>query len=700
MTKRLSRASRDTICDEVLSGISDAELRRGIGRLFAEAQRLVDDEDVRLVIIAARRLACLYQLLVRAGMPELTGCLLVSNRILETGKRPELQSARTLVLDDSVVVGTTLARLDDELKDFADGETTVLYRAVCLDRDQRADFLLDPLDFKALHEGPSHQVETFSTEIVKELFLNQIPFITDYPTSRHVPLATAEWEAYLQQAGWWFADVTAPLLGDENCYSIAQVPTGDTYERVLSRIVPEAANLVDAFKVRLYVREASESVDVVAVPLAMLAPIRPAALDEAISAICKTIDSEGHLAWRDWKPKAKHRLAQLYITGCVFAEAWPKLTSSGSVPRRDDLERLQVLLYFGDETDSVLDIFEAVVDAYRATPAGTYGLSGSVRLDQPPPSRLLVQPGLQEIIWDTRELIATQGIPTEPSQGELTKLGLVFAHSFSSLLGFVNREYEMPQREKIRKLRSRSEYDEHFRDPDIRILRQGFTMQELTSLIPDDAPGSAWWKKCLVSLGVDAGNDLGIIVPVTQYHEGRDVVYRCYRLGETAQLADRPLVEVAVDETVILDPITRSVDSGYPLQPDTVALKDRRSPGRATSLKELREAVRNFGRVELRYEGEVMGVSERRFDARLTSPTGDDTRIASFSINQLPPEEVEKLGVGSRFTWSMIVRDRRGARGRESLVRIRSEPPLEPEKLQEAARTIGELLGDDRPTSG
>lgn len=82
----------------------------------------------------------------------------------------------------------------------------------------------------------------------------------------------------------------------------------------------------------------------------------------------------------------------------------------------------------------------------------------------------------------------------------------------------------------------------------------------VTALSPVQKTDSTWFRG-LISLGIDAGNDLGIVVPDTQFNVSRGIVYRCYRLGETAFLADRPLVSTLQDEPTRTDDAHFSVTS-------------------------------------------------------------------------------------------------------------------------------------------
>jgi hypothetical protein len=683
-----------------LSAINDGELRLGIGRLFADAQGEIDDGNVDLVIIAARRLSCLYRLLLRAGMPPLQGCLVVSNRLLDANPQLDWAATRVLVLDDSVIVGTTLYRLHNELVEL--GASQVMFRAVCLDREQRVEYFFESLDFRTLFERTSDQVESLSTEIVKLLFAHQVPYFTDYPTTVPTEIGRDAWRHLLSTDDWLVADVTAPLLEDGEHSALSLVPTLATFDRYLRRVPPQAAALIDVFKLRVYAEESDTSVRVVAVPIAILAPCAPATLDSALDAVCAaTLGNDEHtrIPFRDWKPQAKHRLLQLYLSACVLAEAWPLLSQAAGgeqkLPEVDVLEREHVRLYFGDLTDAVLEAFPAVVTAYVSS-EGAAELPVSIRLDRPTPSRLLDDESLQDLLWDTREMVAATGLPAEPSAGQITKLGMIFAHAIAAVFGFIDREFERRERLEIAALPDAATYRTRFEDPDRRLLRQGLTMRELAETIAPDCLTGPPWRRSLVSLGVDAGNDLGIIVPVTRYDHERDIVYRCYRLGETANLARIPLPEAVQSTEATLDEFASAVQQGYPVSSSVTSVDEALDRARVRpdlgSIHALVDAVGDAvrGAAVSRFLGTVTAVRGERFEAELISPARDDQRVADMSLDQVPLSDGQGLLVGTRFLWSVRQRDVGGARERTSRVRLIADSPIDPKRVRATAEALRE----------
>ncbi|HZT97781.1 MAG TPA: hypothetical protein VFB34_13180 [Chloroflexota bacterium] len=703
----MSADAYQRIASRALDAISDSELRVGIGRLFEIAQEEVNRGATNLVILTARRLACLYQLLTQQGMPELSGCDVVSDRYLDANPSRDWADARVLLLDDSVVVGTTLVRLHDELASRIKDPSAIRCRSVCLDKEQKADFLIEGLDFKALYERSAEEVRRFSTESVIALFRNQVPFFSDFPVTRPIQLTEDAWISWLANFDWHVADVTAPLLDDHRCQALAHIPTSSAFEALLSRVVPEASELVDTFKIRSYARQSEEELAVVLVPIAMLAPCTPSILDRALEAIATSIRGDQPrlgIGWQEWEPVAKHRLIQIYISTCVLADVWSSLAETAGLGKLsvESLDSLPAALYFGEAAKGLTQAFEAVIEQFSSTPVGAHTRPIRVQLDEPQPSPLLREDRIQEVLWEQRELLAMTGMPEEPNRGELTKVGLIFAHAVSSIYGFINREYEEPQRVEIKTLPSRAEYDQRFSDPNRRYLAQGFTMRELTSaLAPTSATGSPW-ARSLVSLAIDVGNDLGIIVPVTQHDRVRDVVFRAYRLGETAHLSDSPLTRAATN--LEFDMFARAVEHGYPIftTKGPIGQETLFSAGIASTVDALRLAILEAipGRVEYRFQGTILRVEDDVFAAELISPLGEDHRVARMKLDQVPDADRGHLAPGAPVIWSVFVREHGGARDRISRVRIPAPVPFDAEELGRSVEALSYLSSSSSADDG
>ncbi len=711
--------TRERFADEVLAGskllpapdeplVRDVEMRRAVGALFDAAQAMLDDGSVSVVVLAARRLVCLYELLVELGMAPLEGGLVVSDRFLES--EPPLRELAShggiLVLDDSVVVGTTLRRLHDWLSRNLPSGCTLRYRAVCRDRQQIADFLFDGMDFDTILERDSNAVQRLSQELVTVLFAHLIPFFSDFPIGRPIKVDRDRWINLLETTGWHVADVTAPGLEIWG-RAFALIPADEKFQTYLTRLVPEVAALVDAIKIRLYVRPSDDEFEVVPVALALLAPASPDSLDEALAAIRGASSPGDDLAvpnCEGWRPEAKHRLVQMYAASGALAEIWP--TFAQSLPGVGDLDHhrlwlMPVKLYFGPDADDVVSAFDHLVSLYAKTAAGTYPIPANVRGPTATAS-ILDDERVVLLFIETRTLLAKLGAPDAPDRGEITKLGTVIGHAVSSIFGDVDRNEERNQRRDIRRLGSLERYRDWARDND-RVLEQGFTLADLVErLWPETARGDSW-SRALISLGIDEGNDLGVVVPITRYDASRDLAYRSYRLGETAQLASSPLVLLTFG-TADLEPdrfVTAMRSGQAPVE--TVKTSVRSAFDVEFGDEDPEDVVRRLlplGRPIEQYEVRVdeIDVDDGRF---LSTVDGIDADLdtVSFPLARLPDASLTTLARGDRFRWTIYEKQDDAWKVRSSEIERVTSPPIDLEALRRNAATLPSVEpgGDGSP---
>ena len=148
------------------------------------------------------------------------------------------------------------------------------------------------------------------------------------------------------------ADVTAPISGDgQHAYTF--IPTADTENLIRSKAVAPAIALAELLKVRMYTAESETGARRLRiVPIGVPGAVMPTQLDSVLDALADELHGVGDsgLRWDEWKPRAKHRLLQMYTSACVAAEFWCDLEEAGAVPRefgRDDIEEGHLRSYFG-----------------------------------------------------------------------------------------------------------------------------------------------------------------------------------------------------------------------------------------------------------------------------------------------------------------------------------------------------------------
>ena len=366
------------------------------------------------------------------------------------------------------------------------------------------------------------------------------------------------------------------------------------------------------------------------------------------------------------------------------------------------LEDLPIQLYFGPSTMRVRGLFDDIVRKYRTSPAGSRRRPARRTLDTPSTSPLLLNEKVQDVLWEGRELIARSGLPAEPLPGQLTREGLIFTHSVASIFGFISQRFEERQRRQIAAFGSQTAYEEAFPHENDRILNQGFTLRELTVALTPECTVGPPWRRLIVSLGIDMGNDLGIIVPVTQWDRERDIVYRCYRLGETAHLAGRPLARAARANS--WDELARAARQGFPIVARTAKLSAWSPRAAAVSGRAMADLGQTVslavpGRVVSRYEGTVVTVDDDEFEVDLLSLPSGDQRIAYMRKDQVRAEELDRLRPGAAFTWMVFEGDGSTGRDRTSRVRFSPDVPLDLEEMYRGAKELKALLQRDEDST-
>lgn len=684
--------------ETALRPIGDDALRQGLVEIFEIARRRAEAKEIDVVVLAARRLVCAYQLLVGFGMAPLEdACLVVSDRFLDVPGR--WRSKRVLLLDDSVVVGTTLQRLHARIEERLDGDGTVECLTVCVDADQKVGYLLDAIRLTSLHERPSAHVEEFAQQLVKTLFVGGMPFFSDFPTTTAIHTTGERWQNYLADRGWLAADVTAPMFASLKQRAYTQIPTNGTARRILNRLPAKVARLVDIVKLRSYVG-GDDDVTVRFVPIAILVPCSLRQLDAALDAIAERrpvsdlLDDPAALR-HQLTPVAKHRLVQMYIATYVLHEALA--VANGIHPELGacKLDPLQLRMNFGPQAPLMEKLVDGIAEGIRGRAGDDETAVVRVAPVRRVSSPLVKEPALRTVLAQNRELVATTGLPGRPHAGEVTLVGLVFGHAVSSVFGQINELFEVPQRSAIRALSGLDEYRAAYpTDGRARVLSQGLTLRDLTAALLPDSLGGSTWDRALISLAVDIGNDLGIIVPVTQYDDIHDVVHRCYRIGETASLARTPLSKAAAIGQ--WDDYCQQAPANFPLVSVTSALG-----AVATNHGDPIDTERRFrnlsalvdaavpGDILEQSDGEVVDLAPTTFTVQFDSAVDRPAQAIRIPLTQLSQRDRTALTNGALVTWTVFQRDSAGTPDRISRVRLRHEPRLDEIELAAALEAVG-----------
>jgi hypothetical protein len=672
--------------------------------LFERTRQLAAAGRIDVVVLTARRLACLYQLALATGMQPIGQCRVVSDRYLDLVAPGEWNDLRILILDDSVVLGTTLFALNDRIVNLVGKNGQVQTASVLLDSDQSADFLLKDLIFEPLRRATKTEVETFSLEAVQALYRHQIPFIADFPVSSQVIVPANQWNEYLEIGPWAVADVTAPLISDESHWSLALVPHDEMVDHVLTWLPPHTASLVESFKVRAYVeRVSADHRRIRLVPIAMLGACPPRVLENSLTELSAEFKfgSTQTNGLSMISEAGQHRLIQLFASAailCVFiGEAGSSDTAAAAAricPGLADLlgahglDQTALGLYFGIHTSRANDVSNRLRAWMESHDSGDRTRPYNEWAARPSSSPLLSENDVVQMLWEQRELLAAVDLPEQPPVGRMAKLGLIFDESLSSVFGYISRTRELPQRAQIRSMSSIEEYISSGMAGAARVLNQGLTLPELTdSLCPELSIGPIW-RRSLLSLGIDVGNDLGIVVPDTRMDAESGLVYRCYRLGETAYLADKPLPAAARSQSTDSqwDSVSREASRGYPLLPDSRDIGDPQQGvprDERAALRDLKDVVLDAvpGGVVEHFEGTIVELDANEISVEMVDAAGAPA-TAVIPRTSIPESEASLVVKGASFYWLLFAEVDSGKR--VSKIRFK-RPKFDAQTLERAS---------------
>lgn len=645
---------------EPLSHVRDEELRRALVDVFDRARREVrsrsDAGEEVVVVLVSRRLTCIYAMLTAAGMPRFDA--VVSDRALAANA--DVGGRCVVLVDDAVVLGTTLVDTYDRLMEA--GCAAVSTVVACIDAKRSNPSFLD-------HVGVTHdddavrvdasRVQRLAQDIATALFHSGTPYFTDFPvatvTGGRSPATSNRWHV---------ADVTSPLFAGSGRRALSLVPAQATLDRIRARMDTEANSMLSLAKLRCYEqppREPGGSPWTRIVPMGIPHPAVPDALDEVLVSLEDRLGQGKHrLRWRDWSAPARHRLLQMYLSTCVLIEGWNELTSEAEDrPTASSLDFAQAALYFGADADLMAELFDRTAETYLAS-EGSAVVTGPRRLRVLPRTDLGTEPQVRRRALESAALVEAArrrpaGIgrlhaaipPAHPGEGDVLSVDPTFAHRVLSIFGSVDADLERSQQAEYRDL-SYAGYEALRRDDRSvtglwpRVLRMGLTLDDLAEAFPIDDPADPWTRSVL-SLAVDIGNDLGVVVPTTVEQPG-GLVFRQYRSGETAFLADVPHQDL-IATTRAVDSYTAAIIAGLGVTEEEF---------RAWNAVLLVDGLLG-GSLRQSWTGRVLDVEDLLFRASVVSDLEDgQSDVAILEVGLLPEPDRGRLEPGVTVRWQVV----------------------------------------------
>ncbi len=481
------------------------------------------DSDV--LIFMARKSLCLYDVLLRLGIPPVER-IVVSDRILDMRLDP-LMGKKIALIDDSIILGTTLAKSKHHLETKA--KATVEVHAFCVDTKWWQKELIKP-DSIAL-ELDDRQVMSFCAAEVRAMSLVPRPYLVDFPLSRPVRIRIADSQCLLSSVQWSSHSISTEIQERHHVAVLTFFPSELAISETYSGFGSELTNLLEIIKVRAFVRTHDDVHWLQIVPIATLKPIREMDLQLLLQSLLSKISNASgtdisNLLYSAQTPHAQHRLVQFILSTALGSNFMQSVAESVDSVTQKDFDQVEAERHYGPWLGNEL----SSIALHSQAALSKNGARGAITII---PARM---PDTA-MNWINNSLTMSDTMRSNTTTSE-NQVNLIsdFAEIF---LGLYDSR-EIPAREEAQKLGNAVLNAPSSEAPNRDRLEQGLPWSAIVNhlllkydLQPTDEIQNVF------SLVLDLCNDLGISVPVTCLREG--IVFRGYRHGEDVRFSDAEL---------------------------------------------------------------------------------------------------------------------------------------------------------------
>lgn len=487
--------------------------------------------DVDVLVFMARKSYCLYKILLQAGAPKPNACI-VSDRILDMDLS-RLAGKRIALIDDTLIVGTTLARTKRAIESNVGAAVTV--HTFCVDREWHCKDLIVP-DSVGI-EMENGRVLSFCAAEVRALSLAPRPYMVDFPLTRTVRIGKLDSPALLSSVEWDCYHLSTEMQERNDVRVFTFCPTQPILDELSRGIGDDVMSCIDIAKVRGYGRLRDDALAIQLVPMVTLKPLRADDVDALFHMLLDRLSAHSFVdlsAIRNYacSHRAKQRLAQYFLSAALGQRFVVSVGATISRSIEGAYDQRETDHHYGpwlrDEMSEVNRSAQAAI---------WHEQTNSIARRSP---ATLAPARLQEAAWDAEVLsyLAESTVtPTDPPERiNNDQVGLV--NSFCEIFLNMYERLEVPARREAKqcgaKLLDTLCADSPHRDRLDKGIPWGAIVDHLArkySLpVVRHTEGA-------VSLVLDICNDLGIAVPITCEADG--VIYRAYRHGEDVLFSDQ-----------------------------------------------------------------------------------------------------------------------------------------------------------------
>lgn len=517
-----------------LRGRIFAEFEPVDARSIAEFHKHLAEIDADALMFMARKSYCVYDMFTKLGVAG-SPLPILSDRVLDLNVDP-LKTRRVALVDDTVILGSTLARAKRTLES-SDVGTTV--HALAVNKDSYVPELVT-IDYAQVFMS-DEAVKTLCASEVRALSLLPRPYMVDFPLYEGLRVQTSDLHAFLSSIEWTVHSLTAPHQAVTDSVTYTFFPSEELREELRQRLGVAVFNCLDIIKLRAFGRFLDGTLQLTIVPLITLRPLKTADLHSLTRHLLESIalrstPATDELIQALQSPQAFVRMIQ-YLLGAGLVERFLWSTRGAVQTSRDShLSALDVDAHFGPWNS--LNIGAALTSARTAFAKDGRLFTARAHLNMPklepvatPPSlQLWSQTLLEDRDTETSDSIQLSLEAENPSSGRVeTDMAEVFLAMF--------HRYELPARREA--ATAGADYlDETGSGPSrADRLLQGITWPTLANYLclKYRLPQTRDFRD-LLSLSLDRLNDMGVAVPIIREIDG--IVVRAYRHGEDVTWQD------------------------------------------------------------------------------------------------------------------------------------------------------------------
>lgn len=270
-----------TWANDALIAIRRVDYRRQLIDTVFEAVADVRAGRAQRILLAARRMTCLYALLRDRGLEEPEGRdVVLSDRFMELLPDDAWNGQRVLLLDDTRITGKTMEERESRARRLIGASGSVETRIAIEDGALAGEE-------ESPEETAARLAETVELhgQFAHAFGRNLLPFFTDFCISRAADGVSEETlEEVLDCQDWRTVEVTNSVLAGTGARAFSLFLSGATLER-FEGAIGDAARLVDIAKVRIFTAVRNGQLQLKVVPIVLTRSFTRESVDEWLGGI-------------------------------------------------------------------------------------------------------------------------------------------------------------------------------------------------------------------------------------------------------------------------------------------------------------------------------------------------------------------------------------------------------------------------------